>query len=98
MFLSNTFYDVLQVSTKPEIASLSSCFVYSAVPRNMKDDMFRSLAKNGAVVGLNLGDSFLNQKDAEGLKQRIAHRNELEPGLNGEARSLVIPQQSLQRV
>jgi membrane dipeptidase len=80
-----TFYDVLQVSTKPVIASHSSCFTYSDVPRNMKDEMFRALAKNGGVVGVNLGDSFLNQKDAEGLKQRIAQRNELEPGLNGEA-------------
>ena len=43
-----TFYDVLEVSTKPVIASHSSCFVYSDVPRNMKDDMFRALAKNGA--------------------------------------------------
>jgi membrane dipeptidase len=80
-----TFYDVLQVSTKPVIASHSSSFSYSDVPRNMKDEMFRALAKNGGVVGVNLGDSFLNQKDAEGLKQRIAQRNELEPGLNGEA-------------
>jgi membrane dipeptidase len=37
------------------------------------------------VVGVNLADSFLNQKDAEGLKQRIAQRNELDPGLSGEA-------------
>jgi membrane dipeptidase len=80
-----TFYDVLQLSTKPIIASHSSCFNYSDVPRNMKDEMFRALAKNGGVVGVNLGDSFLNQKDAERLKQRIAERNELEPGLSGEA-------------
>ncbi len=40
-----TFYDVLQVSTKPVIASHSSCFSYSDVPRNMKDEMFRALAK-----------------------------------------------------
>jgi membrane dipeptidase len=80
-----TFYDVLQVSTKPVIASHSSCFTYSDVPRNMKDEMFRALAKNGGVVGVNLADSFLNQKDAEGLKQRIAQRNELDPGLSGEA-------------
>jgi membrane dipeptidase len=80
-----TFYDVLQVSNKPVMASHSSCFVYSDVPRNMKDDMLRALAKNGGVVGVNLGDSFLNQKDAESLKQRIAERNGLEPGLTGEA-------------
>ena len=54
-----TFYDVLEVSTKPVIASHSSCFVYSDVPRNMKDDMFRALAKNGGVVGVNFGSSFL---------------------------------------
>jgi membrane dipeptidase len=80
-----TFYDALQVSTKPVIASHSSCFVYSDVPRNMKDDMLRALAKNGGVVGVNLGDSFLNQSDAEKLKQRIATRNELAPGLSGAA-------------
>jgi membrane dipeptidase len=80
-----TFYDVLQVSTKPVMASHSSCFVYSDVPRNMKDDMLRALAKNGGVVGVNLGDSFLNQKDAEAFKQRVAERNGLEPGLTGEA-------------
>lgn len=78
-----TFYDALQVSTKPVIASHSSCFVYSDVPRNMKDDMLRALAKNGGVVGVNLGASFLNQNDADVLKQRIAQRNQLQPNLTG---------------
>jgi membrane dipeptidase len=78
-----TFYDVLEVTTKPMIASHSSCFVNSDVPRNMKDDMFRALAKNGGVVGVNFGSSFLNQKDAEELKQHIAQRNALEPDLTG---------------
>ena len=73
-----TFYDVLAVSSKPVIASHSSCFVYSDIPRNMKDDMFRALAKNGGVVGVNFGSSFLNQKDAEELKQRIAKHNDVE--------------------
>jgi membrane dipeptidase len=80
-----TFYDVLQVSTKPVIASHSSCFVYSDIPRNMKDDMLRALAKNGGVVGINFGASFLNQNDAEELKQNIAQRNQLEPNLTGAA-------------
>jgi membrane dipeptidase len=78
-----TFYDALEVSTKPVIASHSSCYVYSDVPRNMKDDMFRALAKNGGVVGVNFGASFLNQKDAEDLKQRIAQHNQVEPNLAG---------------
>ena len=78
-----TFYDVMEVSTKPVIASHSSCFVYSDIPRNMKDDMFRALAKNGGVVGVNFGSSFLNQNDAEALKKMIAQHNTIEPNLNG---------------
>jgi membrane dipeptidase len=78
-----TFYDVIEVSTKPVIASHSSCFVYSDVPRNMKDDMFRAIAKNGGVVGVNFGASFLNQKDAEELKKLIAEHNQVEPNLTG---------------
>jgi membrane dipeptidase len=45
--------------------------------------MFRALAKNGGVVGVNFGSSFLNQKDAEELKQHIAQRNAAEPDLAG---------------
>jgi len=78
-----TFYDVLDVTTKPVIASHSSCFVMSDVPRNMKDDMFRALAKNGGVVGVNFGSSFLSQKDADELKQHIARANTEEPNLSG---------------
>ena len=78
-----TFYDTLEVTTKPVIASHSSCFVYSDIPRNMKDDMFRALAKNGGVVGVNFGSSFLSQKDADELKQMITQHNAVEPNLLG---------------
>ena len=78
-----TFYDALEVSTKPVIASHSSCFALSDVPRNMKDDMFRALAKNGGVVGVNFSASFLNQKDAEELKQFITKHNSEEPNFTG---------------
>src|SRR4029077_4610821 len=78
-----TFYDVLEVSTKPVIASHSSCFVYSDVPRNMKDDMFRALAKNGGVVGVNFGSSFLSQKDGDELRQHVSQQSVMEPNLTG---------------
>jgi membrane dipeptidase len=80
-----TFYDVLDTSTKPVIASHSSCFVYSDVPRNMKDDMFRALAKNGGVVGVNFSSSFLSQKDADALKKLIAQQNAIPQNLTGAA-------------
>lgn len=78
-----TFYDVLQVTTKPVIASHSSCRSFSDVPRNMSDEMLRALAQNGGVVGVNFSASVLNQKDAEELERHVARENALEPNLNG---------------
>jgi membrane dipeptidase len=49
----------------------------------MKDDMFRALAKNGGVVGVNFSSSFLNQKDAEELKKLVTAHNQIEPNLTG---------------
>ena len=80
-----TFYDVLEVTTKPVIASHSSCRALSDVPRNMTDDMFRALARNGGVVGVNFSAAFLNQQDAENLKKKTTQENALEPTLTGAA-------------
>ena len=80
-----TFYDVLQVTTKPVIASHSSCRSISDVPRNMTDDMLRALGRNGGVVGVNFGASFLNQQDAEELKKAVSSENALEPNVSGRA-------------
>lgn len=80
-----TFYDTLEVTTKPVIASHSSCRVFSDVPRNMTDDMLRALAKNGGVVGVNFSASFLNQEDAEDLKKFVSQENAMEPNLTGAA-------------
>ncbi|PYV79721.1 MAG: membrane dipeptidase [Acidobacteria bacterium] len=80
-----TFYDVLEVTTKPVIASHSSCRALSDVPRNMSDDMLRALARNGGVVGVNFSAAFLNQQDAENLKKKTTQENALEPNFTGAA-------------
>jgi len=74
-----TFYDTLAVTTKPVIASHSSCRSLSDFARNMSDDMLRALAQNGGVIGINFGGGFLNQKDAHEYKNRIADRGALQP-------------------
>ncbi|HET6962477.1 MAG TPA: dipeptidase [Terriglobia bacterium] len=74
-----TFYDTLAVTTKPVIASHSSCRALSDFPRNMTDDMLRALARNGGVIGINFGGGFLSQKDADGYKKRITDRGGLQP-------------------
>ena len=80
-----TFYDSIAVSTKPVIASHSSCRALVDFPRNMSDDMLRALAINGGVVGVNFASGYLNQQDAELGRQRIAARNKQEPDLTGSA-------------
>jgi len=80
-----TFYDALQVTTKPVIASHSSCRALSSAVRNMDDDMLRALAKNGGVVGVNFSSAFLSQQDADDLRKKITQENALEPTMTGAA-------------
>jgi membrane dipeptidase len=80
-----TFYDAIAVSTKPVIASHSSCRALSDVPRNMTDDMIRALAKNGGVIAINFGEGFLNPKDAELLMKAVRSMGYSEPDLTGKA-------------
>ncbi|HUO27728.1 MAG TPA: dipeptidase [Bryobacteraceae bacterium] len=55
-----TFYDAIETSSAPVIASHSSCRALCDVPRNMTDDMLRALAKNGGVVHINFLEAFLD--------------------------------------
>jgi len=47
-----TFWDIVQTSTKPVIATHSACRAIADVPRNLTDDMIRALAKTGGVVNV----------------------------------------------
>ncbi|MBU2203495.1 MAG: dipeptidase [Gammaproteobacteria bacterium] len=54
------FYQVMQLSKVPVIASHSSLRSYTpGFERNMDDDMINALAKNGGVVQINFGSSFV---------------------------------------
>jgi membrane dipeptidase len=79
------FYDALGVTTKPVIASHSSCRALSEFPRNMTDDMLRALARNGGVVGINFGGGFLNQKEADNDMRNIKAIGAAEANVTGKA-------------
>jgi membrane dipeptidase len=64
-----TFYDALEVSSAPLIASHSDCRAISNVPRNMTDDMIVALAKKGGVIQISFNCSFVSQKSADGNAQ-----------------------------
>ena len=62
-----TFYDVLEVSTAPIIASHSSTRAIDNHTRNMTDEMIRRLAANGGTIEINFDCGYLSQRynDAE---------------------------------
>jgi membrane dipeptidase len=69
------FWDVMEVTKAPVIASHSSCRHFTpGWQRNMSDDMIEALAKNGGVIQINFGSGFL---DDEIRKRRDAHREDV---------------------
>lgn len=59
-----TFYDALETSRAPVIASHSSLRALCNIPRNMSDDMLRALARNGGAVFINFNTAYLDEKAA----------------------------------
>jgi len=57
-----TFFDAIEVSKAPVIASHSSCRALSNHVRNMTDDMLRALRKNGGVVMINYDTTYLSEE------------------------------------
>jgi len=56
-----TFYDALETSRAPIIASHSSCRALADSPRNLTDDMIRALAAQGGLIQIAFERSFLSQ-------------------------------------
>ncbi len=56
-----TFFDVLETTRAPVIASHSSARALANAPRNMTDDMLRAVTKNGGVVMINYHSGFLSE-------------------------------------
>ncbi len=70
-----TFWDVLETSKAPVIASHSSCRALAKAPRNMTDEMIAALARKGGVMQINFNCGFLNDASAEGeaaLEKKLA--------------------------
>jgi membrane dipeptidase len=72
-----TFYDVIETSRAPVIASHSSARALANHTRNMTDDMLRAIAKNRGVVMVNFYDAFLDQRKTDLGKLATAKRDEM---------------------
>ena len=83
-----TFYDALEVSKAPLIASHSSCRALCNHVRDMSDDMIKALAAKGGVIQINYEKSFIDQayKDAYDKETGgvVQHLSELTKNCNND--------------
>lgn len=82
-----TFWDIVNTSTKPVIATHSGCRAIANVPRNLTDEMLRALAKKGGVCSVLFYPEFLEPGWSEKKKQvdaqiapMVQKASEEEPG------------------
>ncbi len=64
-----TFWDIVNTSTKPVIATHSACRAIADVPRNLTDEMIGALAKTGGVVNVIFYPEHLEPGWSEKKKQ-----------------------------
>ena len=72
-----TFWDAINTTTKPVIASHSCAHALCPIFRNLKDDQIKAIGKNGGVIHMNFYSGFIDssfQRRAREFNQR--HRVE----------------------
>lgn len=67
------FWDVLQNSKAPVVASHSNARSLCNNPRNLTDEMIRALAENGGVAGLNFYPFFIHSSGKATIEQLSEH-------------------------
>ena len=72
-----TFYDALNISSKPIVASHSSARALCNHPRNLTDDQLKALADKGGVAQVTLYSGFLKEQGMATIQDAIAHLNHM---------------------
>ena len=76
-----TFWDAINLSTKPVLISHSDAYALSPAFRNLKDDQIKAVAKNGGVIDLNFYpvflDSTIRPKEKAYFQKHKAEKKEL---------------------
>ena len=74
-----TFWDAIQATTKPVIASHSCAYSLCPIFRNLKDDQIKAIGKNGGVIHLNFYSGFVDSNYVQRQKQfTAAHQKEVD--------------------
>jgi membrane dipeptidase len=64
-----SFWQLLDISGGPVIASHSNCRSIVPTDRQLSDDMIRAIARRGGVIGINFFDKFLVPPDQYGKRR-----------------------------
>ena len=72
-----TFYDALDISNKPIVASHSSSRALCNHPRNLTDDQLKALAAKGGVAQVTLYNGFLKEEGKATILDAIRHLNHM---------------------
>jgi membrane dipeptidase len=86
-----TFWDIVETSTEPVVATHSNCRAIANVPRNLTDDMIRAIARTGGVVCVVFYPAFVEpgwQEKKERVDAEIAPLVE-EAGRRAEGRGSI---------
>ena len=67
------FWDVVDITTKPFVASHSNARAICSVARNLTDDMIRALYQKGGVMGINFCDDFLSDDGNGTIAMMVKH-------------------------
>lgn len=74
------FWDIMDITKAPIIASHSNSRAVCDVSRNLTDDMFRAICQSGGVAGINQYSAFVgNNPDLDTVCDHIFHWLELDP-------------------
>ncbi len=72
-----SFYDALEISSLPIVASHSSARALCDHPRNLTDDQLKALAAKGGVAQVCLYSGFLRKEGEATIKDAIEHLNHM---------------------
>ncbi len=86
-----TFWDVIETTKVPVIASHSSARALTQAPRNMTDEMLRAMAKNNGVVMVNFFPAFIDENWRRAWAAQRPERQKAQDALEAEYKAKGLP-------
>ena len=95
-----TFWDVLEITKAPIIASHSSARALTSAQRNLTDEMIRAVAKNNGVVMVNFFPAFIDEQWRQAWNAQKPERQPAQDALEAEykAKGLPVPYAASDRI